>query len=238
MSFGYSVLGFGAHTSGSTLTDGLVSWWSLDETSGTRVDSHGSNDLTDNNTVTYVAGKQGNAAEFTKANLEYLNVAATHGLHGGDRDFTCAGWAYVRNGSGLQGICGTGSSTAGAASSDWWVGISSSKFIFYGEVGTTHKPLTANTFGAISADTFYFFVAEYNATTDTLGLSVNNGTVDTLGSVTALNNTGNDFNVGLGFSNIAYLNGGADEIAFWSRLLTADEKTELYNSGSGIGYPG
>lgn len=29
----------------------LVSWWNLNETSGNRVDSHGSNDLTDNNSV-------------------------------------------------------------------------------------------------------------------------------------------------------------------------------------------
>lgn len=36
---------------------GLVSWWSLTENSGTRADSHGSNTLTDNNTVTSADGK-------------------------------------------------------------------------------------------------------------------------------------------------------------------------------------
>lgn len=35
----------------------MVSWWSLDEASGSRADSHGSNTLTDNNTVTQAAGK-------------------------------------------------------------------------------------------------------------------------------------------------------------------------------------
>jgi hypothetical protein len=42
------------------LTDGekvgLESYWNLDESSGTRVDSHGTNDLTDNNTVLSGAG--------------------------------------------------------------------------------------------------------------------------------------------------------------------------------------
>ena len=33
------------------LKTNLVSWWDLEEASGARVDSHGSNDLTDNNTV-------------------------------------------------------------------------------------------------------------------------------------------------------------------------------------------
>ena len=41
---------------GSNLLTNLVSWWELDEASGTRVDKHGSNDLTDNNTVTDAEG--------------------------------------------------------------------------------------------------------------------------------------------------------------------------------------
>jgi len=43
-------------TDGSDLTTSLISWWDLDETSGSRADSHGSNTLTDNNTVTSAAG--------------------------------------------------------------------------------------------------------------------------------------------------------------------------------------
>ena len=35
---------------------GLVSWWSLSETSGTRYDQHGTNNLTDNNSVGWAAG--------------------------------------------------------------------------------------------------------------------------------------------------------------------------------------
>jgi hypothetical protein len=35
---------------------GLVSYWNLDEQSGNAIDSHGSNDLTDNNTVLYGTG--------------------------------------------------------------------------------------------------------------------------------------------------------------------------------------
>lgn len=41
---------------------GLVSWWELDENSGTRADKHGSNTLTDNNTVTANDGKVDYAA--------------------------------------------------------------------------------------------------------------------------------------------------------------------------------
>ena len=55
-------VGFNPDT-GSSLTTNLISYWKLDETSGTRVDSVGNNDLTDNNTVLYGAGKQGNGAD-------------------------------------------------------------------------------------------------------------------------------------------------------------------------------
>lgn len=41
---------------------GLASWWDLDEASGTRSDSHGTNNLTDNNTVTQAGGKPNKAA--------------------------------------------------------------------------------------------------------------------------------------------------------------------------------
>ena len=43
-------------------TTDLVSWWELNEESGTRVDAHGSNDLADNETVLYGTLVQGNAA--------------------------------------------------------------------------------------------------------------------------------------------------------------------------------
>jgi hypothetical protein len=41
----------------------LVSWWTMDEASGTRNDSHGTNHLTDNNTVESAAGAVSAAAE-------------------------------------------------------------------------------------------------------------------------------------------------------------------------------
>lgn len=49
-------------TSAQKTAWGLVSWWKLNEKDGARVDSHGSNHLTDNNTVTEAIGKvEGNA---------------------------------------------------------------------------------------------------------------------------------------------------------------------------------
>ena len=63
----------------STLTDGLVSYWPLNEASGTRSDSHSNSlDLTDNNTVGQGTGNvYANAADFEENNSEWLSRAST-----------------------------------------------------------------------------------------------------------------------------------------------------------------
>lgn len=53
----------------------LVSYWKLDETSGTRLDTIGDNDLTDNNTVLSGTGLVDTAADFESTNSEYLSIA-------------------------------------------------------------------------------------------------------------------------------------------------------------------
>jgi hypothetical protein len=58
----------------SWLSDGLVGYWKMDEASGDRSDSSGSDHtLTDNNTVTSAAGKFARAGSFEEENSEYLS---------------------------------------------------------------------------------------------------------------------------------------------------------------------
>jgi len=69
-----SVPGFKPDTSGA-LTTALVSYWRIDETSGTAVgDAKGSNTGTLTNSPTWVAGKIGNALSF-----DGTNYVLTHG---------------------------------------------------------------------------------------------------------------------------------------------------------------
>lgn len=53
---------------------GFVSYFQLNETSGTRVDAYGDNDLSEVNTVGSAAGKVGNGANLIAANSEYLTI--------------------------------------------------------------------------------------------------------------------------------------------------------------------
>jgi hypothetical protein len=82
--------------SGSTLLNGLVHYWTLEETSGTRSDSVGSLHLTDVNTVGYTAsGKSGNAAfsDFPNSN-EYLEAAAG-GTYWNNNEMTILMWSQL-----------------------------------------------------------------------------------------------------------------------------------------------
>ena len=227
----------GGVAGGSTLLTDLLSWWSLDEASGTRADSHGSNDLTDVNTVGQATGKVNDAGNFVAANLEVLSLASPNNLSDADRDFTFATWVYLDSPSGFSGIARAGSSTA-ATAHNWLLlyDVSSSRFQFYVVDNVTWKLVTANNFGAPSASTWYLLIGEFDAVAGTIGLSVNNGTMDTTTGVSTPSSTSRNFELGL--YSTYYWDGRIDEAAYWSRLLTTDEKSELWNSSNGIGYPG
>ena len=84
-------------TNHETLTTGLVSYWNLDEVSGTRYDAHGDNDLTDNNTVGSTDGLGGRkCASFDGDNEEYLSQSVAsidnYDLFVNDTDVSVGGW--------------------------------------------------------------------------------------------------------------------------------------------------
>ena len=85
-------IGSAAAAPASTLLTGLVSWWKLDEESGTRADAVGTNHHTDNNTVGYASGKIGNAANFVAANSESLTLGIAGVIPFGTEDFSVSFW--------------------------------------------------------------------------------------------------------------------------------------------------
>jgi len=221
----------------SLLTD-LVAWWSLDETSGTRADSHGSFDLTDNNTVGYTTGKQGNAASIVAANDEYLSHAHHVDLRMGDRDFTVAGWFYYTSSSETSaGIVMKGDTASGDG---WAVQRSSTSSNIVGIArNATNTAYVLTPVIAAAVDTWHFFIFEFDTATDTLSLETNRGTptTNTLTNGSYASET-EPFQIGANTPGTRHIDGYIDEVAIWHRILTSDEKDALYNSGSGMAYPG
>lgn len=214
----------------------LVAYWTLEQASGTRADSVGANNLSDNNTVTGNPGKVGNACQFTAANSEYLSIPSTPALSMGDIDFTIAGWVYLDT-------LGVARTVFAKASTDaiFEYGLTvqaSNQMVFYVTANGTTVVTIANTSVTLAASTWYFFVAWHDSTANTINLQVNNGTIASTAHTTGIFNGGHTFRLGaIGAAALDLWNGRLDETGIWKRVLTATQRSSLYNGGTGRTYP-
>jgi hypothetical protein len=216
-------------------TTNLIAWWSLNEASGTRNDSHGANHLTDNNTVLFSAsGIKSNAADLERDTSESLSIASNANLQMGDIDFTMFGWVKAET---LNDFATIISKRQSVTLPEYQLYYASGKFSFVtansSNVGTT---ITADT-PAVSTGTWYFIVAWHNASANTLNIQVNNGTVYTDASPVTPRTDTFVFQLGAQQSPAAgFWDGLIDEVGIYKKVLTSDERTWLYNSGAGRSY--
>ncbi len=215
----------------------LVSWWSLNEESGNRADAHGSNTLTDINTVGFAAGKQGNAADIESATAEYLSIADgdAAGLKP-TSSFTCFGWVKPESITAAYNTI-----VSYAINSGNFAGYilrsrdnSITEYTWYLYAGGSYKDVVSTVVPV--AGTWAFVAAWYDSSDEKLYISVNNETpVSTAGGSLALPASqpfyvGNDAT-----SPTRYFDGLIDEAGvFIGYAMTADDRTALYNSGDGI----
>lgn len=223
-------------SSASTLNTSLISYWKLDEASGTRVDSEPTGtpqDLTDNNTVNQTNGVIGSAAWFIAANSEDLTRSDSADLDLLDEDWSISAWAYLDTTGANRSIVAKYTTTGNqrgyaliySSSASRWQAIVSSN-------GVNTVTLNANTFGAPSISTWYHLVLIHDSVNNLLRIIVN-GTEDSVSYGTGVFDSTSNFYIGnAGFSG-AYHNGKIDEVGIWRKVLSASEITELRNSGSG-----
>lgn len=219
----------------SPLLTNLISYWKLDEASGARADSHGSNNLTDNNTVGSAAGIINNCADFISTNSEFLSHASNASLEmSGNTDFSISGWVKITT---IQSQSLITKDDDAANSRDYtfdYLGAGGLRFYIKG--GSTYICDSVS----ITIDTWHFIVAWYDSSNGQLHLRIDDTT--TYNSVTGA--TGTDasaaqFRIGareyLGFED--YSDALIDEVGIWKRVLSSQEITDLYNSGAGLTYP-
>ncbi len=237
-----SVTGFLVDNAG-TLTTSLISYWKLDETSGTRIDSKGSNNMTVTNGVSYAGGKMGNAGVFTeaagaedRASQTYLQVADNASISAGDTNFTFGGWVYMGAKSHDMSIVAKGDSGA-ANEFNLKYNSSSDRFEFWVHNGSALTSILASNFGAPSINTWYYVVAWHDATNNQLGIQINNGTANTSSYSNGVQDNTSRFLIGTwqDTPNQEWV-GRIDELGFWRKILSTQEKTDLYNSGGGNTY--
>ena len=204
-----------------SLSDNLRAFWKLADTSDSGPNGF---TLTNNNTVTFVAGKIGDAARFAAASSQYLSRADHASLSFGNVDFSISVWVKLASTGITRPI-------VNKASAEWRLGITSANkiiFQFPGGGALTHSL-------ALSASTWYHVVAWYDAAADLMWIAINDGTPESASDSVGPVDSTNDLRVGrLG---TAYWDGDLDALGIWGRVLTAGERTQLYNSGNGLEYP-
>lgn len=217
------------------LTDNLISYWELNETSGTRIDAVTAtgNDLTDNNTVTSNTGIVGTAAEFTGTNLESLTRTDNASLSTGDIDFSMAMWIYPTVGASV-GVFYKGNSTGVEYG---LTARSNGQFRLEVDNGPGLVNITpVNSTPTYTINNWYFVVAWHDSVNNQIAIQVNNATPDTTAYSLGSWDSTIALSIGVDGDFGDYFTGRLDQIGFWKRILTADERTALYNSGSGLSY--
>lgn len=208
----------------STLLNGLVSYYKLDESAGSSswVDQLVYANLTASGTVGSAAGIQGTAAVTTSGFLQ----AASGKLDFKSTDnFTIAVWVYPTSIVGSSQVISKNLAYRLAMKFDGSTWNFSNAF---------NTPVSA---GTPTANAWQLIVVWQDVTAGTFNISVNNGT-PVSATHAVLNEAADVFNFGNRAEADLPLIGRLDETGIWSRVLTAGERTILYNSGLGVTYPG
>ena len=221
------------------IKDDLVSVWELNEASGDALDSHGSNTLTDNNTVGAGTGVIAGCRTFAAASSERFNMASNSSVLTGDIDFTVAAWVRLSSTSAVRSIMSKW--TTSGNQREYWMHYqptATDRFRFsVSSNGSTQSNAIANTLGAPSTGVWYWVVGGHSASGNVAWISVNNGTVDTVSHSTGVFTGTGDFFIG-GIGASLYFDGDIDQVSLWKRDLrdTPSDMATLYNGGSGLAY--
>lgn len=223
-----------------SLLTSLVSYWKLDEASGSALDAHGSNNLTESSgTISPATGKINNCRDFELGDTEYFQVASNSTLVTGDIDFTFAGWVQLESKAATSyAFVSKDPSGSGREYEIGWVtGTDRFRFILFDNAtGVTATVLNATAAGAPSTGTWYYLVAWHDAAADTMNLQVNNGTAASVSFSGGTYAGTAAFTLGARSNATTFHDGLMDEWGFWKRVLTSDERTALYNGGAGLPY--
>lgn len=219
----------------ATLATNLDAYWTLDEASGTRSDSHtGGYDLTDTNTVGSATGLLNNGADFEASNEEYFSNSSFD-VTG---DFSISAWVNFESFTTHNTIATKGDQYK----LGFYTNPSGNFALQYKETSGSASALITDT--AYSTGTWYHAVVTVDVSQGYSGITVyidgsSVATTQTGDAATSIDTGTKDFLVGARHNGAAkqlYCDGVIDELGIWSKVLTSGEVTDLYNSGTPLPY--
>jgi hypothetical protein len=240
----------GGAVAGNGLLNNLIAYYKLDEAAGANdaLDAHtGGLTMTQVHSPGSAAGIIGTARTGDGANDYFFRVDDAN-FSAGDVDFTMSAWVYLAN-IDVNSTIFSKYNTSGALR-EWLLfyndndHVPNHRFTFVvSNNGSATLFLDAATLGAPAINTWYHVVAWHDSVANVIGIAVNGGGADTLAHATGVFDSTARTCIGAIDNLTAYrCNGSLDEIGFWKSaaggggVLTAAQRTSLYNAGAGLAY--
>lgn len=219
----------------SPLRRGLVGYWRLEESSGTRYDcsSYGNHLGSSNNVGSTTAGKSYNAATFTMASSQSLCVSNAPSLSvGNTQAFTITAWIKMTNTTVYQDIIVKEAPEYVLEYNDVMGRL---RFALRDRDDASWGIADSTTFGSVSANVWMFVACGFDGSN--VFIAINNGTKDTALLAMGGRTTTSFFSLGATSAGISPFGGFMDEVSFHRRYLSDSELTQLYNAGRGTHFP-
>lgn len=225
----------------SSLSTSIISYWKLDESSGTRFDSIGTNNLTDQNSVGSVTGIRGQAAQLVRVNSQGLYAQNDPSIQTGNINFSISTWVYFDSlnvGTSITVVNKRNANTNFEYIIDKRGSNSNFQFSVSSDGNSTFT-VQAASFGAINTATWYNIVA-WHSNNSHVGISVNLS-VNTAGYTGGVLANSGPLLLGMADTGnvsqeLNWLSGRVDETGFWKKILSSQERQDLYGGGSGNTY--
>lgn len=222
------------------LADNLVAYWAFDEASGNAIDAHASFDLTETSgTIDSTTGKVGNCRDLEQADSEYFAHADDAAFSRGDTDFTFAFWINIESFTDTNARIFSKDGANAFVDREYGLypdTFNSNKLTWHVSGDGTGEGTKAVWGTAPSTATWYFVVVWHDSVNNQIGISVNAAAAVTSSHSSGVFNGTAEFRIGNRGDNTLHYDGLIDEFGLWGRVLTSDERTELYNSGNGRDY--
>lgn len=212
--------------------DNLESAWELDEANGNALDSHGSNDLTDTNTV----GTNGSGwRDFEADNTEYFTRNDNASLSVSDIDFTLEIWINIESLGTFRFPLSKDDTSSSREYGFYYDTAAGGTMKFYVSADGSALVEVGSNLGAPNTATEYQFVMWHDAANNQIAIRHNDVSTNTQAHSAGVFDGTAPFQIGA--VNGAFpFDGLIRRVRLWKKVLSAGEITWLYNSGNGRSY--
>jgi hypothetical protein len=217
------------------LSDGLLGYWKMDETSGNAADASGNgNTLVNNSTTPFTGAKFALGAEFD-GSTDFFD-ATDNAAYSQTGSVTLTAWIIPDSVTGSHNIVGKWD----GSNESYLLSTEGDELRMYVETGNHQTTTAAN----LAINTTYHVTGVYNASTRSVSLYVNGvlyASTTTAGTIPAsITDDAGEFSVGAedtGGTAANFFDGHIDDIRFYGRALNEREVYSLYNWAPGpLGY--